>query len=156
MTINMSPSARKVWIEISDRRLKDNIEDVTFRKEGVDWNVCSSLIAVVFALSPSARKVWIEIANVCTTFPTVFRHLPQGRCGLKCSISSHVNSRFTSPSARKVWIEIYGVLTAININGSPSARKVWIEISSSKGASVRFNVTFRKEGVDWNKWQRGN
>ena len=56
-----SPSARKVWIEI---RLQLQISAsgvVTFRKEGVDWNVQSR----------QRRSIRPD------------RHLPQGRCGLK-------------------------------------------------------------------------
>ena len=56
----LSPSARKVWIEILDSTLNTRLP----------W-------------SPSARKVWIEIK-----FGNYFEangsgHLPQGRCGLK-------------------------------------------------------------------------
>ena len=34
----MSPSARKVWIEILKSEIDGNSEAVTFREEGVDWN----------------------------------------------------------------------------------------------------------------------
>ena len=120
-----SPSARKVWIEIFALDAAHTATaSPSARKVWIE--IAHSGRGRLQLMSPSARKVWIEIANVCTTFPTVFRHLPQGRCGLKCSISSHVNSRFTSPSARKVWIEIL--------------------LDDSK--RVCRAVTFRKEGVD--------
>ena len=38
-TVNLSPSARKVWIEIKTYLLFLDLFLVTFRKEGVDWNV---------------------------------------------------------------------------------------------------------------------
>ena len=35
-----SPSARKVWIEIQSPKVSLMIYPVTFREEGVDWNLC--------------------------------------------------------------------------------------------------------------------
>ena len=57
----MSPSARKVWIEIN--KLVD--------------------LVVRASTSPSARKVWIEIKRCPEISCTSYSHLPQGRCGLK-------------------------------------------------------------------------
>ena len=59
-----SPSARKVWIEIGWNIHQPPGDTVTFRKEGVDWNTV---------------KTKLKIA--------VKSHLPQGRCGLKFSVS---------------------------------------------------------------------
>ena len=78
-----SPSARKVWIEIS-RSLREN----------------------GFTPSPSARKVWIEIVWIAVTAGRTGCHLPQGRCGLKSRSLRSGCMRSGSPSARKVWIEI--------------------------------------------------
>ena len=124
---------------------------VTFRKEGVDWN------------PPTIA----DIRKRCG-------HLPQGRCGLKCTITTTtVNTARSSPSARKVWIEITCAYCHSRQQKSPSARKVWIEIwkrdanrtgrmsPSARKVWIEITivrrrkdvkiVTFRKEGVDWNK-----
>ena len=145
-----SPSARKVWIEISK----------------------SEYIARV-GKSPSARKVWIEIVYNQPRQVQIRRHLPRGRCGLKYLLYIAIITTNQSPSARKVWIEIlcksknrqllsvtfreegvdwnhyqlcYQCLQPL----SPSARKVWIEIVWLHKSEFKFYVTFREEGVDWN------
>ena len=105
MTENWSPSARKVWIEIYWLVYILLSTDVTFRKEGVDWN----------------KNGNINDEQFC-------RHLPQGRCGLKS----------------------YKRYDNVTWERSPSARKVWIEIRTMHSLSPTRNVTFRKEGVDWN------
>ena len=58
---SVSPSARKVWIEISH-------------------TACAAGSANA---SPSARKVWIEIGFAYHQNTGALRHLPRGRCGLK-------------------------------------------------------------------------
>ena len=60
-------------------------------------------------------------------------------------------AEYTSPSVRKVWIEIMLTQREKRYNTSPSVRKVWIEISMMYRATASCTVTFRKEGVDWNK-----
>ncbi len=60
--IMMSPSTRKVWIEIENTSSKGLLK----------------------YLSPSTRKVWIEIVQAISNAVTVDSHLPHGRCGLKC------------------------------------------------------------------------
>ena len=124
-----SPSARKVWIEIIIAYLLFPNHTVTFRKEGVDWNHVRCQRQKSGNQSPSARKVWIEI-TVYSIHPIWYQgHLPQGRCGLKSDMISSKAALNVSPSARKVWIEMWIWANRIN----------W------------FCVTFRKEGVDWNK-----
>ena len=78
-----SPSARKVWIEMERSVEWGQATAVTFRKEGVDWNLC-----------------------VCHAETPLFCHLPQGRCGLKYKVWLQHLVNSLSPSARKVWIEI--------------------------------------------------
>ena len=81
--------------------------------------------------SPSARKVWIEIFRRGEKKKWLESHLPRGRCGLKCIVKD----------------EIYCLW-----HGSPSARKVWIEIViESNEETCELYVTFREEGVDWNR-----
>ena len=58
-----SPSARKVWIEMPKFLYLLSNKGVTFRKEGVDWNLGHSPF------------------DIC-----MLRHLPQGRCGLKLQV----------------------------------------------------------------------
>ena len=121
-----SPSARKVWIEIIASQASAHIQ-----------------------MSPSARKVWIEIANVCTTFPTVFRHLPQGRCGLKSFWMIAREFAEPSPSARKVWIEIKQQKKDIVASYShlPQGR-CGLKLPPMPMSTRCAVVTFRKEGVD--------
>ena len=68
---HLSPSARKVWIEMPSLCGKCAARYVTFRKEGVDWNI---------ERWQSRSMKW--------------RHLPQGRCGLKLRL--HQNSSCSS------------------------------------------------------------
>ena len=101
----LSPSARKVWIEIIDGATLVTTNNVTFREEGVDWNLCPRVLQA-----------------------SSFRHLPRGRCGLKLCCWYLGDSTLQSPSARKVWIEITNPPRRLRRQRSPSARKVWIEI----------------------------
>ena len=143
----------------------------TFREEGVDWNHFTKLWNGRNK-SPSARKVWIEII-LQPLLSRVNIHLPRGRCGLKYWLLLFTKIRIMSPSARKVWIEIQCVsrcrwcsaspsarkvwiemslnFAPLNIKASPSARKVWIEIRKCKMLSLIMLLTFREEGVDWNR-----
>ena len=82
----MSPSTRRVWIEISDYFDSKTNKYVTLHTEGVDWNIihnggCIDFLNVTLhtegvdwnpaaakktekiEMSPSTRRVWIEIAN---------------------------------------------------------------------------------------------
>ena len=79
----MSPSARKVWIEMDKKNpLKERA--IGHLPQGRCGLKCRHYAAsVLLDTSPSARKVWIEIARVTNNHQTT-----------------------TSPSARKVWIEI--------------------------------------------------
>ena len=56
------------------------------------------------------------------------RHLPQGRCGLKCADFADSAAFVVSPSVRKVWIEIEKYAEAFKRVESPSVRKVWTKI----------------------------
>ena len=50
---------------------------VTFRKEGVDWNVLSKTEkGRIAAQSPSVRKVWIEMNTLYKGEEWKTRHLP--------------------------------------------------------------------------------
>ena len=80
----LSPSARKVWIEMFVGA----------------WRFAAAIT------SPSARKVWIEITFFRILERTRRRHLPRGRCGLKYIDAERNIEIILSPSARKVWIEI--------------------------------------------------
>ena len=64
----MSPSARKVWIEIFP-----------------SFSSSSSSL-----LSPSARKVWIEMFKHGDIPEGSYSRLPQGRCGLKYFYSQRI------------------------------------------------------------------
>ena len=126
---------------------------VTFREEGVDWNVNGAVnqqgklshlprgrcglkfyqahLSSPPNPSPSARKVWIEIIRTSFNYGCIsvtFREEGVDWNYFR-SILSHSCSQ--SPSARKVWIEILQKCTPQGGSlWSPSARKVWIEIDS--------------------------
>ena len=148
---------------------------VTFRKEGVDWNLQ-------------------DLRNKSC----IIRHLPQGRCGLKSRtrLSSSVCDVVTFRKEGVDWNKLYirkiisrvvtfrkegvdwnmqdiaprfhhavtfrkegvdwnksGIMIVIPSQKSPSARKVWIEIIYVNNLVYLVCVTFRKEGVDWNIWR---
>ena len=149
-----SPSARKVWIEMLSFGGEPPKDEVTFRKEGVDWNPdiynhlswkwchlpqgrCGLKFdnrhTATYGKKVTFRKEGVDWNVVVRDIiKLTFCHLPQGRCGLKFDIrkaGEQIGKR--SPSARKVWIEIVGLEANKKSKGtSPSARKVWIEILS--------------------------
>ena len=103
-------------------------QGVTFREEGVDWN----------------RAAWRTEARKN-------RHLPRGRCGLKCAPSVPLPGTHPSPSARKVWIEICrkerrSVQDWCHLPRGRCGLK-YVSLSRSEELYI---VTFREEGVDWN------
>ena len=171
--LRLSPSARKVWIEITLPLIslicppchlpqgrcglklvwndaKRIIHLVTFRKEGVDWNHITSNQSHMSSLSPSARKVWIEIGLEWCQAHHTSGHLPQGRCGLKLSQIHTGIELIASPSARKVWIEIVRLLSSTLI-AYVTFRKEGVDWNGKVNPAIMgTGVTFRKEGVDWN------
>ena len=101
------------WNVNSSRKYK--AETVTFREEGVDWNIkCFTLFVIVYCRG----------------------HLPRGRCGLKWQYNPFRRAWCRSPSARKVWIEINVIIQNTQRGMSPSARKVWIEMATLSGTSL--------------------
>ena len=78
---------------------------VTFRKEGVDWNLVYDNAEGVMQVSPSARKVWIEIPLGIRPLSRSIRHLPQGRCGLK--LESKVNEYFEYCITFCKWLQFH-------------------------------------------------
>ena len=145
----MSPSARKVWIEIQfDSEI--DVEVLGHLPRGRCGLKFTGFIKAIYnkkspsarkvwiemgrhlkcimgnSRSPSARKVWIEILYLCSVVLSVNSHLPRGRCGLKsCSLTWYCS-----------------------VVRSPSARKVWIEIITHGKHFQCHHVTFREEGVD--------
>ena len=105
-------------------------------------------------LSPSARKVWIEMPIYTAIIRPLFRHLPQGRCGLKWSqIQTWRSSKRHLPQGR------CGLKSMISIAWyRPSLvtfRKEGVDWNRQieDDRAVMLRVTFRKEGVDWNLLQ---
>ena len=77
-----SPSARKVWIEITESWDPANLSKVTFRKEGVDWNPAQCPLMV--RIPVTFRKEGVDWNILASSLDLdIVRHLPQGRCGLK-------------------------------------------------------------------------
>ena len=78
---------------------------VTFREEGVDWNISSN--CPLFYFDVTFREEGVDWNHIChCNLWNILCHLPRGRCGLKfIRVCNHIYSR-RSPSARKVWIEM--------------------------------------------------
>ena len=79
----LSLSARRAWIEISEYRSNSICRCVALRKESVDRNQSSVPLDPVDIRSLSARRAWIEI-----------------------SIYAWASNSWMSLSARRAWIEI--------------------------------------------------
>ena len=124
----VSPSARKVWIEITPEVA--NTDNTT---------------------SPSARKVWIEIIiEECYDFDSI-GHLPRGRCGLKFFRNRNEKETEKShlPRGRCGLKSSHGFSlhkplgVTFREEGVDWNYKVVID-------KQLYKVTFREEGVDWN------
>ena len=169
----MSPSAKKVWIEIHIASVMTCPVCVTFCKEGVDWNRIA--LATFPDLEVTFCKEGVDWNHWCRCqIWNRFGHLLQRRCGLKLSTTEWNTGQWKSPSAKKVWIEISLTLYRSHVwVASPSAKKVWIEIwfpphncclntrhLLQRRCGLKWQqcgrkypgnwVTFCKEGVDWN------
>ena len=89
-TVNLSPSARKVWIEIFIAQL-----NIQFAKRHLLQRRCGLKFGIalhtdILLPSPSARKVWIEIRLMCNVQLQACCHLLQGRCGLKSPLRRRI------------------------------------------------------------------
>ena len=122
----MSPSARKVWIEMYMLVRSRWKNGVTFRKEGVDWNntvTCLGLTDIV-----TFRKEGVDWNHHCAgasdRYYVTFRKEGVDWNGIILAISPLM----WSPSVRKVWIEIFVNSVIWYCTSSPSTRKVWMEI----------------------------
>ena len=79
-----SLSARRAWIEISEKLGQPSSVNVALRKESVDRNAAKMKVGGIDVSSLSARRAWIEIfSNLYDLPPTV-----------------------SSLSARRAWIEM--------------------------------------------------
>ena len=148
--IERSPSARKVWIEIANVNSSSMAPWVTFRKEGVDWNLQEYRIDLTQPVT--FRKEGVDWNNyLILLVHGVCRHLPQGRCGLKLP-PMPMSTRCAVVTFRKEGVDwnFYSSVEYTIRQTSPSAKKVWIEIRYSSPHRHPASVTFCKEGVDWN------
>ena len=103
----LSLSARRAWIEITQRRDFRRLGLVALRKESVDRNVNLRVLDGSKSSSLSARRAWIEIA----------------------AIDSAPLVNGGSLSARRAWIEMSKIiLTQERLTASLSARRAWIEM----------------------------
>ena len=57
----MSPSSRRVWIEIIHHHLRPFFFPVALLAEGVDRNSFPVSFPLLLTPSPSSRRAWIEI-----------------------------------------------------------------------------------------------
>ena len=100
-----SPSARKVWIEISKSEYIARVgKSPSARKVWIEMWI-ESVRKQAFA-SPSARKVWIEIYQ--GLYKCRFPYVTFREEGVDWNYHTPIKSlsAYRSPSARKVWIEI--------------------------------------------------
>ena len=84
LTVVMSPSSRRAWIEIQSNRQGTKKKYVALLAEGVDRNNKPVIITSGYRTSPSSRRAWIEIKMCCKAMLI----------------------RRSSPSSRRAWIEI--------------------------------------------------
>ena len=102
-------------------------QNVTFRKEGVDWNIDCD---------------WIKV--ICLS------HLPQGRCGLKFPSMYHSASTI-HVTFRREGVDWNRQNNVYRVIGHVIFRKEGVDWNDEKEyAKYHQVVTFRKEGVDWN------
>ena len=113
----LSPSIRRVWIEI----------DIV-------------IMFFSFYQSPSIRRVWIEIYADLLDYAEKHGHPPYGGCGLKffCKLVFLIVSIVTLHTEGVDWnttaIKTYG-----DVGASPSIRRVWIEISQFRKLTFPYN-----------------
>ena len=121
----MSPSARKVWIEIvMDSNREMVTESPSARKVWIEIVLpCCDREGI---MSPSARKVWIEIGLINCGVCGATSHLPRGRCGLKLEC-----------------VPLLGVIESHLPRGRCGLK--YVSLSRSEELYI---VTFREEGVD--------
>ena len=86
----MSLSARRAWIEITQRRDFKRLGLVALRKESVDRNIFNAIDFIQDPSSLSARRAWIEIV-----------------------LHIQVVTSYLSLSARRAWIEISTVIVIL-------------------------------------------
>ena len=124
-----SPSARKVWIEIWYTARANGFTRVTFREEGVDWNILP-MIGTSFLIHVTFREEGVDWNSQKKKKDT---------------------SSEKSPSARKVWIEI-NIRTQQYLSFCVTFREEGVDWNmQSCKIKAAYAVTFREEGVDWNR-----
>ena len=126
----LSPSTRRVWIEI-----------------GISSVSISSLV-----WSPSTRRVWIEICRmrwICITY-TVTLHTEGVDWNTPCNNDYRACNR--SPSTRRVWIEIWQEKKQMKEVNKVTLHTEGVDwnplVPPHRQKSL--TVTLHTEGVDWN------
>ena len=151
LIVPWSPSARKVWIEISLSPFPSTYCTVTFREEGVDWNLTVAMKSeklkhVTFREEGVDWNVCRRLA-VCRCHHVTFREEGVDWNHVLVNSIKPIKVTFREEgvdwNGSSIWI-------LSRVVSSPSARKVWIEISFCPNWFVSIHVTFREEGVDWN------
>ena len=145
-----SLSARRAWIEIPLRNLKNKAKEVALRKESVDRNEPEKTITPKAYKSLSARRAWIEMLaafRVPVPPPVALR---------KESVDRNVHladSVLGQPVAlRKESVDRNNLLLSMEDEdeASLSARRAWIEMRCFSTRSPTAQVALRKESVDRN------
>ena len=124
----LSPSSRRAWIEILNRRLRFRPQRVALLAEGVDRNKLCTVKGQDELWSPSSRRAWIEIRS--------------DKCRRKIYLPS--------PSSRRAWIEICLSVYKSAQFRSPSSRRAWIEMGMTRKVLMPRIVALLAEGVDRN------
>ena len=154
--LDLSPSTRRAWIEMSGIGGVTMSYLVALHPEGVDRNQqCLYLPLGWDGESPSTRRAWIEISPGRRLAPgdqspsTRRAWIEIGHGRLKVCGGG-------SPSTRRAWIEIAsGLLLYLKLL-SPSTRRAWIEIATeSSSLMMHAMVALHPEGVDRNLSEDG-
>ena len=123
--------------------------NVSFRLEGVDWNILGIMMGMdIHSLLPLGRS-GLKRNHHLSWLPRL-RLLPLGRSGLKhwmCHFFTSLNT--VSFRLEGVDWNVY-ICYHIHMPKSPSAWKEWIETSFRVILWRSPLVSFRLEGVDWN------
>ena len=77
----MSLSARRAWIEITQRTYHKCDSQVALRKESVDRNINADVSYSIIVKSLSARRAWIEIIDYIIDYVNDASRSPQGERG---------------------------------------------------------------------------
>ena len=147
----LSPSSRRAWIEIQNRRHRAGEHRVALLAEGVDRNRSLTRREQRQEASPSSRRAWIEISGCPRSRWWRFVALLAEGVDRNPTSTTTALSAGWSPSSRRAWIEMTSLTgRRTRASPSPSSRRAWIEIEGCRGRLPSAPVALLAEGVDRN------